>query len=102
MPRTSSCTGLSVRLNVSHRCADDVCVDDVDVAGDTVLSITADVPVVGLAELDEEELDESAACATRMEASVMIILGAPDAGSIRFSVNMPNAATSPAVVCANR
>jgi hypothetical protein len=40
--------------------------------------------------------------ATGMAASVTIVRAAPDVGSVRLSVNMPTAATSPVVVCANR
>lgn len=46
-------------------------------------------------------LDWPLDCPTRIAASVTIARAAPDAGSVRFSVNIPKAATSPAVLCAN-
>lgn len=67
MPWRSRSTDPSVRLNVSHSCADAV----------------------------------SAEPATGIVACVTIVRAAPDAGSVRLSVNMPTAATSPVVVCAN-
>jgi hypothetical protein len=66
-----------------------------------VPSITADVPPVDLFAFDVSELVSPTDCATRIAASVTIARAAPDVGSTRFRVNIPNAATSPVVVCAN-
>jgi hypothetical protein len=91
MPSRSSWTGPSPMLSVSH-----VWADAAGVARESTLSLAGTVALAGAG-----ELDSSPDCATGIAACVTIVRAAPDAGSVRFSVNTPTAATSPDVVCAN-
>lgn len=97
MPRTSSSTGLSTRLNVSHPGAAAVVA-----TCESPLSATDDAAVVGATGLGAGALDSPPARSTGTAACVTIVRAAPVEGSVRLRVNIPTAATSPSVVCANR
>jgi hypothetical protein len=68
-----------------------------------VLSATDDRVLVGVTGAGVDgEVGSLADPTTGIAACVTIVREAPDAGSVRLNVNMPTAATSPVVVCANR